>query len=108
MPRASAWDPVKVAERAQERSVTLNKKRKLLTSQEVALAEARAQEFAGIAKRYNKITFELNMTLSKHILQAKSEQVAEMGTDKLPINPVERLQLMRHLLNTMQTDTIEE
>jgi hypothetical protein len=102
------WDSAGAEKRGKERSATMARKRKLLTPQELALAESRAQELGGYSKRYTEITFELNMMLSKHILQAKNEQVGTIGDKPIPVDPRERLQLMRHLLNTMQTETVEE
>jgi hypothetical protein len=111
MPLTAEWKAILRGERDRSAEITetLNSMKQHLTSEELTQAETRAKEKGEYAIRFTDLSNELKMTVPTTILQAKNEQVAaEMGAQKLPVFPNERLHLRRHLLQNSPTDTVEE
>jgi hypothetical protein len=104
------WDPspARVEKRKEQRTKNLDRFRRELSAQELELAEKRAQELARYAKKYSEINLHLHLTMPSAKIEATSRHVGTIGKEPLPLDPVKRLQLLRHLLDTMRTDTVEE
>jgi hypothetical protein len=95
-------------ERARERSATLAKLRGKLSPQQLEEAENRAQESAIYAQKFSRLNLELILAVPGPTLEAASRRVGALGTEPLPSCLAERLVVIRRLLLTLNTDTVDE